>query len=234
LTGKTWPAPRLAEARHRRQHVASSNRPGAIRIWHESEPLFGTRAEVYLQSRGIDLDQIPDIDDVLRYHAACPFGEERRLPCLVTLFRDIKTDAPIGIMRTAIDEHGRKIDRLALGDKQGGAFKLWPDALITYRLIVGEGMETVARAATRIEHCGIPLQPAWALVDAGNLAAMPPLSGVETLIILVDNDASGTGQRAADECARIQYAAGCRDIELLTPNGVGEDFADLPPVRRAS
>lgn len=154
---------------------------------------------------------------------------------MISLIRDIKTDVPIGVMRTALDEQGRKIDRLAIGDKKGGAIKLWPDALITYRLIVGEGMETVAVAATRIKHHGAPLQPAWALIDAGNLAAMPPLSGIETLIILVDNDASGTGQRDADQCARNQYRAGCRDIELLTPKIVGEDFADLAPtVRHAS
>jgi hypothetical protein len=105
LTGETWPAPQLAETRRRReQHVASSNRPRAIRIWQESEPIFGTRAEVYLQSRGIDLEKISDIDDVLRFHIACPFGEAQRLPCLITLIRDIKTDAPIGVMRTALDD----------------------------------------------------------------------------------------------------------------------------------
>jgi phage/plasmid primase-like uncharacterized protein len=229
LTGQQWPQ----RQRDRTGAAPSDHRPLALRIWREAEPIFGTLAEVYLQARGIDLEQIPDIDDVLRYHTACPFGQANRSRCLIALIRDVKTDAPIGIMRTALDEHGRKIDRMALGDKAGGAIKLWPDGLITYRLIIGEGLETVAHAATRRGHRNIPLQPAWSLVDAGNLAAMPPLAGIETLIILVDNDASGTGERSAEECARRQYAGGCRDIELLTPNNVGEDFADLA-ARRAS
>jgi phage/plasmid primase-like uncharacterized protein len=232
LTGEAWPAPQLAEVRHHRKRTTSAdNGPLAGRIWRESDPIFATLAEVYLHARGIDLEQIPNIDDVLRFHAACPFGEAQRLPCLIALIRDVMTDAPIGIMRTALDEHGRKIDRLALGGKQGGAIKLWPNAAVTTGLVVGEGLETVAAAATRIEDQGTKLQPAWALIDAGNLRHFPPLPGIEHLTILVDNDSADQhghhpGQEAAAACTDAWLKAN-RYVTELTPKVIGADFADL-------
>ena len=251
LTGETWPTPHIEEGRHHRHPGASSDhRALAGRIWRDSGRIFGTSAERYLVNsrhrggRDIDIDVIPEIDAVLRFHPRCWIVKNVHRPSLIALIRDIKTDEPIGIMRTPLSDEGYKapvrnesgdfVDRWAVGRKKGGAIKLWLDGLITYRLVVGEGMETVAFTATRREHRGLPLQPAWALIDAGNLATMPPLAGIETLIILVDNDENGTGQRKAMECARNQYATGCRDIEFLTPNNAGEDFADLATMGRPS
>ena len=112
---------------------------------------------------------------------------------------------------------------MTLGPKEGGAIKLWPDAAITTSLIVGEGLETVASAATRIEHKGTLLQPAWALLDKANF---PVLSGIEALTILVDNDKNGAGQNAADACAERWLDAG-RDVCRLTPKVSGCDFNDI-------
>jgi hypothetical protein len=46
----------------------------------------------------------------------------------------------------------------------------------------------------------------WACIDAGNLAALPVLDGVEHLTIAADNDAAG--QAAAQTCATRWAAAG--------------------------
>jgi hypothetical protein len=167
----------------------------------------------------------------LRFNATCPFGEAQRLPSLIALIRDIKTDVPIGVMRTALDDLGRKLDRLALGGKKGGAIKLWPDAAVTTGLVVGEGLETVAAAATRMEDQGTKLQPAWALIDAGNLRHFAPLPGIEHLTILVDNDPADQrgrhpGQDAAGACADAWVAAGRYVTELMS-KVEGEDFADI-------
>jgi hypothetical protein len=43
--------------------------------------------------------------------------------------------------------------------------------------------------------------PAWALGDAGELAAFQILAGIQSITILVDHDVSGTGQRAAIRCS---------------------------------
>jgi phage/plasmid primase-like uncharacterized protein len=240
LTGEAWPTPQFAAAPPQRQRAqASPHRAAALRIWHYAGSIFGTPAQTYLtNTRGIDLAQIPDIDEVLRYHTACPLGAAQRLPCLIALIRDVQTNAPIGIMRTPLSADGRKapvpnedgepIDRWALGDKAGGAIKLWPDAAVTTGLVVGEGLETVAAAATRIKHRDTLLQPAWALIDKGNLKYFPPLSGIEDLIILVDNDLPDqhgrlAGQEAARACAQAWLDAG-HFVELLTPRLPGADF----------
>jgi hypothetical protein len=79
---------------------------------------------------------------------------------------------------------------------------------------------------TRIAHRGTLLQPAWACGFAGNLKAFPILAGADALTILVDHDASGTGQDAAAECARRWITAG-REVTRLTPRRPESDFADM-------
>jgi hypothetical protein len=46
----------------------------------------------------------------------------------------------------------------------------------------------------------------WACIDAGNLAALPVLNGIEALTIAADNDPAG--QAAAQTCATRWAAAG--------------------------
>ena len=201
----------------------------ALRIFDGAGSILHARAErakrYLVHWRKIDIDQIPDLDDVLRFEPRCPFNGDK-LPCLISLVRDIITDKPKAIQRIALDADGRKIDRRSLGPTRGGAIKLWPDAEITQGLTVGEGMETVAAAATRITHRGTLLQPAWALIDRANLGGLPVLAGIGALTILVDHDQSGDGPADASACARRWAAAG-REAVLLTPNTLGFDFNDI-------
>ncbi len=205
---------------------ADRNSRSALRIWDAARSIRGTLAEHYLvRVRGVDVEQILELDDVLRFEADCPFGGEKS-PCLIALVRDIVTDAPKAIQRSALDGDGRKIDRRSLGPTRGGAIKLWPDAEVTQGLVIGEGLETTAGAATRGERHGTLLQPAWALIDRMNLRDFPVLAGVEALAIIVDNDRSGDGQEAASACARRWLDAG-REVTRLTPKTPGFDFNDI-------
>ena len=113
----------------------------------------------------------------------------------------------------------RKIDRWMLG--HAGAVKLWPPGP---QLVVGEGIETVLAAATRIPYRGAPLQPAWAVLSASALKHLPVLPGVERLILLVDHDRAGI-DAAASYANRWQRAR--RTIVRLTPKLAGTDFNDL-------
>jgi hypothetical protein len=90
--------------------------------------------------------------------------------------------------------------------------------------VLGEGVETVRSAATRIEHNGTLLQPAWAAGSAGNMANFPLLPGMESLTLLVDNDAAG--ERAANQCKARWVSAGC-EVTLLMPNISNSDFNDV-------
>ena len=136
-------------------------------------------AERYLdETRHIDVTRLPeDIHRSLRFHPNCVFGPGIYLPCLIALMRDPLTDEPVGIQRIALEHlNGKieKIERRMLG--RAGVVKLWPAGS---QLVVGEGLETVLAAATRIPYrrraaapgLGGALQP-----KAGRIAGDSPAS----------------------------------------------------------
>jgi DNA polymerase len=201
----------------------AKSRARALRLWEQTVPILGTTGARYLsETRKIDLAALPTtIDQVLRFHPRCPFGPGVRHPCLVALMRNPTTDEPTGIHRIALTPEGHKIDRRMLG--HAGAVKLWPAGST---LVIGEGIETVLAAATRIPYHNAPLQPAWATLNEGALGRFPILPGIERLIILVDNDLNGIGQAAADTCTNRWRRAG-RVVIRLTPTRADTDFNDL-------
>jgi phage/plasmid primase-like uncharacterized protein len=215
---------REQEAQDRRQNEAKTEY--ALRIWNKGASVWETPAQAYLASRRCDGLFPPDRDAVFRFHQHCPYGAGRA-PCLITLLRNIETDEPQAIQRTPLADDGRKVgDRMTLGPKAGAGVKLWPQSAVRDRLVVGEGVETVLSAALHIRYRGERLDPAWAAIDAGNLAAFPVLPGVQKLIILVDNDEGGTGQEKAKECSTRWVSAG-REVRRLTPRNSGRDFNDI-------
>jgi DNA polymerase I-like protein with 3'-5' exonuclease and polymerase domains len=198
----------------------------ALALWEQAQPIAGTLAEYYLTGRHIDVTQLP-ADVPLRFHPHCMFGARQRHPCLLALLRDIETNAPAGILRTALTGDGKKIDRLSLGRWHAPrAIKLWPAG---ETLIVGEGLETVLSAATRMTHEDRPLRPAWATVGSARLATLPPILGVKQLIVLADKDDAGC--TAARHCGETAANAGCT-VQLLTPINV-KDFNDIVRGRAA-
>jgi len=198
----------------------------ALALWVQAQPIAGTLAEYYLVGRHIDVTQLP-ADVPLCFHPHCVFGAQQRHPCLLALLRDVETDAPAGILRTALTSDGKKIDRLSLGRWHAPrAIKLWPAG---ETLIVGEGVETVLSAATRMIHDGLPLRPAWATAGTARLATLPPIQGVKRLIVLADNDDAGC--MAARRCGQTAANAGCT-VQLLTPTNV-KDFNDIVRGRAA-
>jgi DNA polymerase len=197
-----------------------------LELWNTAGLLWSTIAERYLvETRGIDPSKLPiDLNNSLRFHPCCPFGSGIQHPCLLALMRDPETDAPTGIQRIALRQNNgkiEKIDRMALGVM--GAVKLWP---ATDRLIIGEGIETVLAAATRIPYQGLPLQPAWSVIFDGGLKRFPVLPDVQHLIVLVDNDVNGVGQAAGDQC-ELRWKQARRGVTQLIPEQAGWDFNDI-------
>ena len=195
-------------------------------IWTSAQPLLGSIAERYLdETRHIDVCNLPDdIHRSLRFHPNCVFGPGTHLPCLIALMRDPLTDEPVGIQRIALEHRDgkiEKIERRMLGC--AGVVKLWPAGT---QLVVGEGLETVLAAATRILYRSAPLQPAWSAVSRGTLGKLPIVPGVAQLVILVDHDLNGEGQAAAARCA-LRWSSGGRRVIQLKPKGAGADFNDL-------
>jgi hypothetical protein len=188
----------------------------ALEIWNASAPIVGTPAETYLTGRGLTY-----AGEALRWHPSCPFGKGERSGCMIGLVRNVFTDEPQAIHRTAIDADGRKIDRKAYGPIAGGAIKLVADADITLALAVAEGVET-ALAIRNLPN--LDNMPVWALISASGLAAFPALSGIESIWIAVDNDDAGNSA-AATLAARWQEA-GAETIGLR-PKPLSTDLNDI-------
>jgi putative DNA primase/helicase len=200
----------------------------ALRIFDEASDLRGTPGWGYLAKRRVDLDALPArIREALRWHPCCPWGRDGGTrPAVVALFTDAVTGEPRAIHRIAPIGTSEKADKWMLGPSKGCVIRLWPDDEVTNGLVIGEGIETVLCAATRIEHRGTLLQPAWAAGDAGHIAEVPVLAGIEALTLLVDNDGNRKGQDAAAACKARWTAAGCEVVRLV-PRITDEDFADI-------
>ncbi|MGE9008152.1 DUF7146 domain-containing protein [Leptospira interrogans] len=169
-----------------------------LQIWNESVSAEHPLLLGYLASRRLTL---PDQhDEVLRFHPSCPFGKGVRHPCMVALFRDIRTNEPRAIHRTALTADGHKIDRKSLGPIGGCAIKLTPDASVEQGLTIGEGIETTL--------AGMALN----------------FTGIEALTILVDHDKSG--QESALECSRRWTSMG-REVFRVVPTVADTDMADV-------
>jgi hypothetical protein len=179
----------------------------ALSIWRESDDPRGTIVETYLRSRGLDLDA--DIaGKALRWNA--------RLGAMVALFRDIRTDEPLGLSRTFLGRDGKKLGRKFLGPVGGTAIKLDADDAVTHGLFVAEGIETALAARQ------IGLRPIWAAGSCTAIANFPVLPGIEALSILRERDDANA--RAAIACGTRWHSAG-KDVLDVWPN-VGNDVAD--------
>jgi putative DNA primase/helicase len=205
----------------------------AMDIWSEAVPVEGTIAAHYLHV--VRKVEVPAGASpvTLRFHPACPFGDARH-PCLIALVRNIITDEPQAIVRTALNPDGTvlKIDsktaRKALGPIGEGAIKLSENAEITTCLGVGEGVESVLSMRQTPE---FGPSPVWALISANGLANFPVLAGVECLWIAVDNDRPDqhgrqAGIEAALACSKRWTAAG-RKVYRIMPNRAGRDLNDV-------
>jgi hypothetical protein len=204
----------------------------ALELFRETTLIAGTMAERYLrETRRIDLDVLPSLDHILRFHPCGPFKPKQFRPCLLALWRDIFTDKARAILRIAIAEDLKKLGMLSLGSTTGAAMKLTPDSEVTQGICVAEGLET-ALSAMMVEHRGAWLRPMWALGGTSGLLSFPVLPGVEHLTIVVDRDpidpktGKPPGEDAAADCARRWLDAG-REVIRLTPKTIGQDFNDI-------
>jgi hypothetical protein len=197
----------------------------AMRMWSEAGLIAGTIAEHYLAStRRLELPD--DISPrVLRFHPRCPFGRDVWLPCLVALYRDIKTDEPRAVERTALNPDGTairidgKTARKMRGSREGAAIKITAAEDVTMGLTVGEGLETTLAGLM------FGYAPVWALGPAAAIGAFPVLAGIEALTILGEMDAEGANERASAECAARWIAAG-QEAFCVMPSAGCCDFND--------
>lgn len=199
------------------------------RLWQRCAPIIpGTVAAVYLERRGCAL---PHPDGDLRWLPALRHPSGAVLPALVALVTDAVTAEPMTLHRTWLRQDGAgkaELDRVRLLwpglPKGGGVVRLWPDEEVTMGLGVAEGIETALTMA-------LGLAPVWAAIDAGNLAKLPVLPGIESITIAADHDppnprtGRSTGIEAAEACAQRWADAG-REARLWLAPEQGKDLND--------
>jgi putative DNA primase/helicase len=196
----------------------------ALEIFEEAQNPLGTAVELYLKNRGLEL---PDgaAGHAIRFHPHCPFAG-KRTPAMVCLVRDLSSDAPRGIHRTALSFNGSKVrlegkDRLALGSVSGGAIKITPDPEVTTCLGVGEGVESTLSLRLAPE---FGPSPVWSLMSSSGLEGLPVLAGIECLWVAVDNDPAGL---KASRVVAERWAAERREVFLIRPFADQADLNDL-------
>ena len=205
--------------------VAARKREGlsdyGLTLFDACVALRGTVGGSYLLARGCAL---PPQDGDLRFHHALRHPVTGYVgPALVALVTHAETRAPLTLHRTWVQADGQKAHcdppRMLLGahPKKHGVIRLWPDEYVTYGLAVAEGIESALALAKSYT-------PVWACIDAGNLAELPAMRGIETLIIGADHDPAGL--KAATACADRWAAAGV-DVRVIAPGAERADWADL-------
>jgi Toprim domain/CHC2 zinc finger len=205
-------------------------------LWDQGQRHATTAIEEYLGLRGVvDLLPAGALGDVLRYHPHCPFGPDRQSPAMLALVRDIRTDLPQAIVRTALERNAdgsiktRGVRRMTLGPWKGGAIKLSANDAVENCLGVGEGPESTLSLRSRPQFCMLPV---WSLISDRGIADFPVLPGIETLFVAVDNDKVDektgrcAGHDAAEECGDRWTDAG-RDCFHVSSPILGEDLNDV-------
>jgi putative DNA primase/helicase len=195
--------------------------PRGLALWLASAHPRRTLVERYLKSRSLEL---PDeaANEAIRFDPNCSFEYGERFPAMICLVRNIVTNEPQGIHRTALtadgtaikrpDKAGRlKTFRKALGSISGGAIKLDPDEDVTQGLCIGEGVETCLAGRQ------MGLWPVWSVVNTSGIEKFPILSSLDGLHIFKENDPGGESAKVVEACARRWYEAG-RDVIIVEPD----------------
>lgn len=207
--------------RHRRQREES-----AIAIWRASRVAAGTPVEAYLRTRGITASIPPSI----RFHPDLKHGPTG-LPMAAMVAAVQGPDRRIvGVHRTYLLPNGRakaqvREPKLSLGPISGGAARL---AAAGHHLAVGEGIET---CLSFMQATGTAT---WAALSTAGLVAivLPPLPLAAVVIIAMDVDQSGAGERAA-LAAADRLAREGREVVIASP-AAGGDFNDAVRLERAA
>ena len=178
-----------------------ANRDRALKIWSETVPLENTLSQVYLNSRGLKI-----WGQSLRHHNRLfhsPTSDYR--PALVAA---VERDGVIsGIHRIFLDEDGKKLSKMMLGDCKGGAVHLGGTG---DTLIVSEGIEN-GLAFAQFENGG--MGEYWAALSTSGLKALQLPDRPSTLIVAADSDDTGTNaafaliSRAANEGWNARFIA---------------------------
>ena len=222
---------------HQRVERAVARLPGTVEQMHPTlsdegrelwasgnEITCGTAAWRYLcEVRAISPKVVADLEHAIRWLPDHKHPCGWSSPALIALVTDFETNEQISLHRTwlARDGSGKapiRAPRMLLKGhrKLNGVVRLTADGEVAATLAVAEGIET------GLSGCSLGM-PTWAALDAGNLAKLPVLDGIEGLTIIADHDAAGLA--AATALAERWTAAGIPPC-IYVPAIPGDDLND--------
>lgn len=196
-------------------------RDGLNALWRSGGPVrIGDPADLWLRRRGISLPSYPtSLRTAARvYHRGPPATFH---PVMLARVTD-SAGRPCNIHKTYLSAAGAKAPvepvRMFCRGRMppGSAVRLAPAGPV---LGVAEGVETALAAQLLF---GFPV---WACLSAGLLTTFEPAIGTQRLVVCGDNDADGTGQRAAYTLAA--RLATRLSLEVRIPEKVGTDWNDV-------
>jgi putative DNA primase/helicase len=199
----------------------ASIRDGLNALWRSGEPVrIGDPADLWLRHRGISVPVYPtSLRTALRvYHRAPPATFH---PVMLARVTD-PTGRPCNLHKTYLSATGAKASvepvRMFCRGKMppGSAVRLAPVGPV---LGVAEGIETALAAQLLF---GFPV---WACLSASQLMTFEPAIGTQRLVVCGDNDADGTGQRAAYTLA--SRLATRLPLEVRIPDETDTDWNDV-------
>ena len=144
---------------------------------------------------------------------------------MLALMRDIWTNEPKAVHRTALKDDGTGKSELPglgnakklLGPAKNAVMKLTSDDDVIEGLGIAEGIETALTLMCAQWH------PVWACGAAGAIERFPVLPGIECLTVFADADR--TGMAAAEKCQEQWNAAGL-ECRILAAPDAGSDWND--------
>lgn len=188
----------------------------ALRIWREAEPLVGSPAKAYLESRGILA-----ASSALRFHPQTPLGPKGRARFLPAMIAAVSLDeGPIAIHRTFLStEASTKATfdkpKRALGSLGEAAVRLFDP--VSGKLGLAEGIESAMSAYALT---GVPV---WATLGNERFGLVRIPESVTELHLFVDHDAGGV---LAASRGLGAYAQEGRTIQVRKPHPSDTDWND--------
>ena len=209
------------------KYVKPKIKSGISQILENLRPWQGTQTEIYLKSRGVKA--MPNMS-VFHCDKAPLLNEETgKMEECEAMVAKITDSLSLEVLQLHITylKNGKKITRRLRNMVEDVDYRIPVERLMQAEKTLGisEGIET---SLSGVDMFDIPV---WSVLNAGFMKKFRAPLGVTELIILADNDRTGTGHAAAFECARANLSAknDVTKVSVVWPTELG-DLNDLDNV----
>ena len=196
-------------------------RPRLRKLWADAKPTAqGDIVDTYLRSRGVGLDVYPNTIRTVQSLRYYDDHSNSTFPAMLAMVHDL-TGKPVTIHRTYIAPDGsgkapvEKPRKVACRHGRSPHVRLAPVMPI---MGIAEGIESALSAMKLFR------TPTWSVLSTYGIETFEPLAEIERLIVFADNDANGTGQKAA--YALAVRLSGRIVVEVKFPKEPGADWND--------